>query len=407
MKTVSEEKTVYTVTQLNVFARKLLENISPQGLWVKGEMRRIKTHTSGHLYLTLADEKSSIDAVMWRSYRRSLAFEPEDGMDVEAFGKPTLYEKTGRYQFSIRKIIPVGEGARAIAFRQLKEKLSEEGLFDEVHKKPLPRYPLTIGVISSQTGAALRDIVHVLNRRAPYVDIVLYPATVQGDNAPSELIDALRKMNSFGLIDVIIIGRGGGSEEDLWCFNDETLAREIFASEIPVISAVGHEIDFSISDFVADKRAPTPSAAAEIAVSDISEIEFNLQQKLNRVSGFISNLHDNYYNRLESILSRPAWKEPLRLIYDEAQRVDEALVDIQNSVERIMERKKYKLDILSGKLPAYSIEKILAKGFALIRKKEIYIKSQSELSHEEIIDIIFHDGIKTAVINGNSEISTD
>ncbi len=376
----------------------MLESIVPEGLWVRGEIRNIKFHTSGHLYFALTDDKASIDGVIWRSNAEKLGFKPEDGMAVEAFGIPTLYEKVGRFQFSVKKLFPVGEGARAIAFRQLKEKLDAEGLFDSEHKKPLPLFPFRIGVITSATGAAIRDIIHVLSRRAPYVTVVLRPSRVQGDGAAEDIIEGIKKMNDYGQVDLLIVGRGGGSEEDLWCFNDERLAREIFASRLPIITAVGHEVDFTIADFVADKRAPTPSAAAEVAVRDISELCATILGLYETTKSRLSLQVERAGKELKMLLTRPAWVEPIRRIRDTEQRLDDITAHMDDSILLILERGASKLINITGRLSGMSIARTLQRGFAVVRRDDKLIRRAVELDAGDRIEIQFTDGKKPAKV---------
>jgi len=262
---------VYSVAEITREIKVLLETTIPV-IWVEGEISNLKFHSSGHLYFSLKDKDSQIGGVMWRSRNASLFFTPQDGIKVLAMGKVTVYEKRGYYQFDVIKMQPAGIGELQLAFEQLKNRLQEEGLFDEEIKKPLPQYPEKIGIVTSPTGAAIQDLLNILNRRSPGIEISLKPVKVQGEGAAPEIATAIDEFNEYGKVDVLIIGRGGGSLEDLWAFNEEVVARAIFRSNIPVISAVGHEIDFSISDFVADLRAPTHSAAAELAVLDRAEL---------------------------------------------------------------------------------------------------------------------------------------
>ena len=265
------ERKVYTVSELTKKIRETLE-VNFDLIWVTGEISNLRTPSSGHYYFTLKDKESQIKAVLFRPQLRFLKFLPQDGMDIICYGRLTVYEKRGEYQIIIEYLEPKGIGALSFAFEQLKEKLSKEGLFDQAHKKPIPFLPKRIGIITSPTGAAIRDMIQIIGRRFSNLEIYIYPVRVQGEEAPSEIVKAIYEMNQWGKVDVIILGRGGGSLEDLWAFNTEEVARAIFDSKIPIISAVGHEIDFTIADFVADLRAPTPSAAAELVVPDRTEI---------------------------------------------------------------------------------------------------------------------------------------
>lgn len=395
---MSNERRIYSVSELNNIARLTLEGLASEGLWLGGEIRDIKKPASGHIYFAITDGESSIDAVMWRSSVASMSFKPESGMAIEAIGKPTLYEKTGRYQFMVRRMLPVGEGARAVAFRQLKEKLEKEGLFSMEFKKKLPDYPFRIGVVTSGSGAAIRDIVNVIRRRAPYVSIYLRPAKVQGDGAAEEISEGIRELNRFGDLDLMIVGRGGGSEEDLWCFNDEGLARTIFHSETPIISAVGHEIDFSIADFVADLRAPTPSAAAELAVKDILELESTLIGYVKNARRGLFKRVDFEENRLRSIVSRSGWREPLRKIHDYEMRIDSLSNSAIAGVKLVAERSIRNLNSLSGRLSGLGVSSVLKRGFAVVESGNKPITSALELSEGDKIDLRFYDGKRSAKV---------
>ena len=397
-RSLNDERRIYSISELNAISRQILEGIEPDGLWVRGEIRRITFHASGHLYFSLTDGKATIDGVMWRSYLNRVSFKPEDGMELEIFGSPTLYEKTGRYQFSAKKMIPVGEGARAVAFRQLKEKLAKEGLFDSEHKRNLPVYPFRIGVVTSGTGAAIRDIVHVVSRRAPYVTLVLRASTVQGDKASHDIIKGLKELNEYGDVDLIIVGRGGGSEEDLWCFNDESLARAIFSSPLPVISAVGHEIDFTIADFVADVRAPTPSAAAEIAVRDIAELKNTIESAYLNCKKYLVRSAENHRSRLESTMTRPGWTELLRKIHENEQAIDSFNSRLESGVKFTYQRGVSRFNNLKNRLSNLNLKSILRRGFVLVKRNGQFIKASAELSQGDRITLVFVDGERSAEV---------
>ena len=396
---MNNDRRIYSVQELNSLCRKLLEGIVPGGLWVRAEIRNLKFHSSGHVYFILAGEKASIDGVMWRSIASRLSFKPEEGMEVEAFGNPTLYEKNGRYQFSVKKLVPRGEGERAVAFRQLKEKLKEEGLFDPEHKRPLPKFPNRIGVVTSKTGAAVRDITNVLRRRAPRVSVILRPAKVQGDGAAADIAAGIQELNRYGNVDLIIAGRGGGSEDDLWCFNDEALARVIFDSEIPVISAVGHEIDFTISDFVADLRAPTPSAAAELAVPDREELRKFLMNALSRSRDNLKRRMEISTGRLDSVITRPGWGEPDRRIREYEQLLDDLILKGDRAAAIKLEKSAAEIRRLAGAISSLSSRRILRRGFAIVRRGGEIIQRSAHLSAGDEIEIEFTDGRKGAEVN--------
>ena len=292
------EKNVITITELTRQIKFSLESSFPR-VWVEGEISNFKQHTSGHLYFTLKDEGAQLSALMWRSRVANLTFQPEDGMKVIARGSITVYPPRGNYQLDVDQIQPLGLGELQLAFERLKQKLDAEGLFDAEHKKPIPEFPECIGLVTSETGAALQDIRSVLSRRHPSVEVVLAPVRVQGAGAAEEIADAIKYLNQYGGIDVLIVGRGGGSLEDLWAFNEEVVARAIYASKIPIISAVGHEIDFSIADFVADLRAPTPSAAAELVVRDRTELLEDIGNLCYTMRGALDNQFLDFVNGLQ------------------------------------------------------------------------------------------------------------
>ena len=296
------ERKIYSVSQINRYIRGVLENdVILSGVWVRGEISNFKKHTSGHLYFTLKDSDGAISCIMFKGDADIMPFVPENGMSAVIYGYVSLYEKTGQYQLYAQIIEPYGIGSLAAAYEQLKRKLSEEGLFDEDFKRPICRFPKKIAVITSPTGAAIRDIINISHRRNPAAEIVVVPVLVQGERAADTIVQAIKDVNEWKKADTIIVARGGGSIEDLWAFNEEKVARAIFASNIPVISAVGHETDFTIADFVSDLRAPTPSAAAELAVNDIfadiayinslkDRLDFALQSRFSNYSGELKNL---------------------------------------------------------------------------------------------------------------------
>lgn len=363
---MSREILTVTVSQLNHYIKRVMENNSYlKDIWIQGEISNCKLHHSGHIYLSLKDDASVLRAVMFRTAASSLRFQPENGMKVLARGRISVYERDGQYQLYIEELQPDGVGALHIAFEQLKAKLAEEGLFEERFKKPLPEYPQTIGVVTALTGAAVRDIIHVLGRRCPSAQVRIFPVLVQGEQAATQIAEAISFFNQKKLADVLIVGRGGGSIEDLWAFNEEIVARSIFASEIPVISAVGHETDFTIADFVADRRAPTPSAAAEIAVPSVSETAERLASLRSvlcyRINGMIEQQkqHLELLKRSRSLADFPKSLEDCHLRLCNAQNaLDETEQTLINSL-----RDKHAQ--LLAKLDALSPLKVLARGYAV------------------------------------------
>jgi exodeoxyribonuclease VII large subunit len=332
---------VYTVTELTSRIRLILE-IEFSDIWVEGEISNLRTPSSGHTYFTLKDEASQIRAVLFKSQKRSLQFKLEDGLKVLARGRVSVYEPRGEYQIIVDYLEPKGLGALQLAFQQLKEKLDREGLFDPLHKKPIPLLPQKIGIVTSSTGAAIRDILRVIQRRFANVHLILYPTRVQGEGAAQEIAEGIRVLNQFDDIDVLIVGRGGGSIEDLWAFNEEEVARAIFASRIPIISAVGHEIDFTIADFVADLRAPTPSAAAELVVRNKEDLLTQLHTYQGRLRNHIIHYLNFLRERLYHLHQRKGFAIPKENIQYYQQRIDELLVRSTQALSiQLKNRKEY------------------------------------------------------------------
>ncbi len=356
---------VYTVAELNRDARATLETTYSQ-IWVEGEISNFKHHSSGHMYLSLKDDNAQISTVFFSRINQYLKFKPKDGMKVLVFGRISLYEPRGQYQFFIERMEPKGIGALQLAFIQLKEKLEKEGLFDEARKKEIPRFPQTIGIITSPTGAAIRDMLNVLNRRFSGTRVLIYPVRVQGKEAGPEIVEAIEDMNAMKKgVDVLIVGRGGGSLEDLWAFNEEIVARAVFKSRIPIISAIGHEIDWTISDMVADLRAPTPSAAAELVVQNRVEIEKQIQDSSERIKNGLLNLIEGKKQYLQSLQSSYAFRQPRLLLDQFSQRVDELARQMQNYLKAVVNEKTHAFQSIVGQLNALSPLAILERGYSL------------------------------------------
>ncbi len=382
---------IYTVSRLTREIKTVLENSFPR-LWVEGEISNFKRHTSGHLYFTLKDEQSQISCAMWKYRAGSLLFRPESGMKALVEGDVQVYERGGNYQLIVQQIQPAGIGALQIAFEQLKKKLHAEGLFDSHHKRRIPAFPETVGVITSPTGAAIRDIVSVMRRRFPPVKIILYPVHVQGESAGQEIAQAIADVNAFGDVDVLIVGRGGGSLEDLWAFNEEAVARAIFESRIPIVSAVGHEIDYSIADFVADQRAATPSAAAELVVPDRSEVQGQLtyfREKLTQQ--LLQNIHKNR-DQLDSWKTGYGFRRPLDQIYQHRQRLDELQRGITASMTHFLQLKKSRFKNLQQHLHSLSTDAILKRGYSICYKDGKIIKNIDELQLSDTVKIKLANG---------------
>lgn len=386
---------VLSVSQLNRYIKMNFdadENLA--NIFISGEISNFTNHyRTGHLYFTLKDDSAAVRAVMFNSSAKRLKFMPEDGMKVIARGRVSVYEASGQYQLYVDDMQPDGVGALNLAYEQLKEKLQKEGLFSEHHKKPLPPYPEKVGVITSPTGAAVRDIINVLGRRFPYAEIVFCPVLVQGDGAHLQLTDAVNLFNSERAADVIIIGRGGGSIEDLWEFNDEGLARAVYNSEIPVISAVGHETDFTICDFVADMRAPTPSAAAELAVPDANELQYALSALKNRMFLNVSSGIADRRSRLEYLTSNGALKSPDEMLSNRSQRLDTAFSKMLSSYENRIGGKKVEFISAATALSKLDPMSVLMRGFAFVSDKSgKNVYSSQALAKGDKINVRFHDG---------------
>ena len=385
------EKNVITITELTRQIKFSLESSFPR-VWVEGEISNFKQHTSGHLYFTLKDEGAQLSALMWRSRVANLTFQPEDGMKVIARGSITVYPPRGNYQLDADQIQPIGLGELQLAFERLKQKLDAEGLFDVEHKKSIPEFPECIGLVTSETGAALQDIRSVLSRRHPSVEVILAPVRVQGAGAAEEIADAIKYMNRLGGIDVLIIGRGGGSLEDLWAFNEEIVARAIYVSKIPIISAVGHEIDFSIADFVADLRAPTPSAAAELIVRDRSELLEDIGNLCYTMRGALDNQLSGLCEQTTSLVTSYSFNRPKDLVREFSQRVDELERSLGISFTHAAQIVHQKYNSLRRQLQALNPGGVLKRGYAIVRKEGRVVSRAGLLSYGDEADIQFQDG---------------
>lgn len=360
------EPKIFTVGQINRYIRNLLENdFILSSLLVKGEISNFKAHSSGHLYFTLKDASGALSCVMFRQDAAGLPFELENGMQVVVYGHISLYEKTGQYQLYAEFMEPLGIGALQVAFEQLKEKLAAEGLFDGDFKREIPKNPSCIAVITSPTGAAVRDILQIVKRRDPNVKVAIFPTLVQGEQAAADIVRSLKLVNEWGKADVIILGRGGGSMEDLWCFNDENVARAVFASEIPVISAVGHETDFTITDFVADMRAPTPSAAAELATTPLAERREAFHRLELRLERDVSALLTSCRRRLDLLKSRPVMERPLERIYRTMMDVEETQQRLDKEMTNRLMQRAERWQYLTNRLEAASPLAVMSRGYVM------------------------------------------
>lgn len=432
------ETLVLSVEQLNRQIRQMIEGELGM-VWVQGEISNFKAHTSGHHYFSLKDSKSQISAVMFRGYNSRLRFKPVDGLEVIVRGRVSVYEPRGSYQIVCEMMEPVGAGALQKAFEQLKEKLKKEGLFEQARKRPLPVMPKHIAIVTSPTGAAIRDMLNVLSRRNRSVNVTLVPTIVQGEAAPPQICEALRKAAMLPDVDVIIVGRGGGSIEDLWCFNDETLARAIAACPVPVISAVGHEIDFTIADFVADLRAPTPSAAAELVVKNTADVCQKLEgyekmlklamsrflrvenQKLqtltarlvdpkrrlqdlilrnDELSSRLQQALSNYFEkrRLELKVSTESLPTPEKLIGEKRSEIELLYLKMKNQITCMVDVKNKDLERMMALLESLSPLKVVERGYSVVRKDSELVKTVQQVKAGDLVSVKLAKGGFTATV---------
>ena len=382
-----------SVTDLNKYIKeKIAGDEVLNNVLVKGEISNYKHHYTGHLYFTLKDENSLIKCIMFKSSAVNLKFEPKDGMKVMVFGTVSVFERDGVYQIYCKAMQEDGMGSLYKAYEEMKARLEKEGLFDVNHKKKIPLMPKCIGVLTSNTGAVIRDIINVSTRRNPNVYIKLLPVPVQGEGAAEKIAEAIKRMNEKKLADVIIVARGGGSLEDLWPFNEEIVARAIYDSDLPIISAVGHETDFTIADFVADLRAPTPSAAAELAVPNISDIMLKLEAYNNRYKLALKKKVEFMKLRYEKCMNSRVFKDPLQKINEKYMLIDMKVKSIQNSVYNMYNLKKANMIKQVAKLDALSPLKTLTRGYSIVQLEGKVIKSVNQLKQDEVIDIRLIDG---------------
>ena len=391
-----------TVTDLNKYIKNKIDGDEMlNNVLVKGEISNFKNQYTSHMYFTLKDENSLIKCVMFKSYTTHLSFMPKDGMKVMVLGSVAVFERDGVYQIYAKAMKEDGLGSLYTAYEELKKKLEQEGLFAESHKKKIPFMPKTIGVLTSNTGAVIRDIINVSTRRNPGVHIRLYPVPVQGPGAAEKIAEGIKFMNENKLADVLIIGRGGGSLEDLWPFNEEIVARAIYDSELPIISAVGHETDFTIADFVADLRAPTPSAAAELAVANIEDVRETLKLYNNRYKVALKKKIELMRLSYEKCMARPAYKNPTQKINEQYMVIDMKVKALQNSMMLKLKEAKTSFVKETAKLDSLSPLKTLTRGYSIVTKQESgkVIKSVDDLNSGEKVNLRLSDGQKTATID--------
>lgn len=414
-------KEYLTVSQLTKYIKYKLDNdVNLREVYLKGEISNFKAHTRGHFYFTIKDEGSRINAVMFASSASKVKFTPEDGMKILVTGRISVYEATGGYQIYVNEMMEDGVGNLYVAFEQLKKKLASEGLFDDRYKKPIPKIPERVGVITAPTGAAIRDIISTINRRFPLTEVILFPSLVQGEGAKEDIVRQIERAKDYNL-DVLIVGRGGGSIEDLWAFNEEIVARAIFDCPIPIISAVGHEIDFTIADFVADFRAPTPTGAAEIAVPNKSDVINYINQLNLRCQKNIKTILELKKKRLDSIKNHYILNNPLDLYSAKIQKLDYLTESLVKNYKNIIDKEKIKLNniktrplfsnpllildktkqkyaLLLSKLDTLSPLKTLERGYGIVKLNDKAITSIKDLKTDDLINIELKDGSVNALV---------
>ena len=389
-----------SVSDLNNYIKEKIGNDEfLNNVYIKGEISNFKHHYTGHMYFTLKDKNSLIKCIMFKTYTTHLNFIPKDGMNVLVLGTVSVFERDGVYQIYCKAMQEDGIGDLYAKYERLKANLEEEGLFDKEYKKQIPFMPKVIGVLTSETGSVIRDIINVSTRRNPNVHLKLLPVPVQGEGAAIKIADAIKLMNEQSLADVIILARGGGSLEDLWPFNEEIVARAIFESKLPVISAVGHETDFTIADFVADLRAPTPSAAAELAVANVVDLKQNIQKFQNRLSIGLNKKLELMKLRYEKVMSTKAFKEPLLRIQDEYVKLDNIVKLIYDRTVDKYKESKFVFSNLVSKLDSLSPLKTLTRGYTIVQKDDKIVKSKNDLKNGDNINIAFKDGSISAIVN--------
>ena len=405
---MTEERKVYPVSVINQYVKRLLEsNKALSNIWMKGEISNFKRHSSGHLYFTLKDAGGQIAAVMFAADARKLDFRPADGMEVEVQGAVSLYEAAGKYQFYVRRMEKGGIGDLYLAFEAMKKKLEAEGLFDESRKKPIPAYPRMVGIVTSKTGAAVRDIIQIAKRRNPGIRLVLYPAQVQGFGAAETIVRGIRTLDRMEGVDTIIVGRGGGSIEDLWPFNEESVARAIAACRTPVISAVGHETDFTIADFVSDLRAPTPSAASELAVRDVREILLAVQAESRHQKQLVSTKIRQERRNLEALAGNLRLLSPQSQIRAARLKVDLDAERMGRAIRLKTERYRTRLSKSASQLEILSPLHPLGKGYAMITDETgRIVSSVKTIAPGSMIEITMKDGAAKAAVQSIKEGDT-
>ncbi|MEK6552113.1 MAG: exodeoxyribonuclease VII large subunit [Bacteroidota bacterium] len=384
-------ESILSVSEITGLIKQTLEeNFSEVN--VIGEISNFKAHISGHWYFTLKDANAQISCTMWRGKNNYVFFTPQDGMKIIITGKITVYPPRGSYQIDVRSMKPAGVGELQAAFEKLKQKLSAEGLFDEQYKKPIPKFPQKIGIVTAIDGAAFQDMKSIASRRYPLVELVIASCKVQGEGAAEEIADSIKLLNKQNDIDLIIVGRGGGSLEDLWAFNEEIVARAIFDSQIPIISAVGHEIDFTISDFVADLRAATPSAAMELATPSKDELFAFIDEFSDYFPAKMLEIVSNYSDEIDKAISSYGFRVPQDIVKNKMQLLDNLIYRFQNNLDIKLSVQKKDLELLESKVDSFNIDNVLKRGFTIIKQNDRYITRKKNLEKDKSLDIKFYDG---------------
>lgn len=383
---------IYSVSDITRNVKFLLEN-NFSAVWIEGEISNFKKHSSGHMYFTLKDSSAQIKGVMFKGAASKIKFKVDNGIKVRVYGPITVYEAAGNYQINVRRMQPEGIGELELAYQQLKEKLEKQGFFAEERKKKIPRYPRTIGIVTSPTGAAIRDMLNVLNRRFANLNVIIYPANVQGVTAKDEIAQGIYDLNELNEVEVIIIGRGGGSIEDLWAFNEEVVAKAVFDSKIPIISAVGHEVDFTISDFVADLRVPTPSAAAELVCASEEQLTDKINLYEDKIVSAMDDIINVYRTRVEMAEKNYAFCQPQNMLVQFRQKVDEIENKINTKIRYVVDFKKQKLAQAASNLEAYNPSNVLKRGYGITCDSSgKVIKTIADIKEEQEIKTTLVDG---------------
>ena len=388
---MEEPTQILTVSELTKEIRRTLEE-SFEKVSVIGEISNFKSHISGHWYFSLKDSGAVINCTMWKGFNQYVFFTPQDGMKIIVNGKLTVYPPRGSYQLDIRSMKPAGLGELQEAFERLKKKLDAEGLFDEKFKKPIPVFPKRIGIVTAIDGAAFRDLVSVAKRRYPLVELVIAPARVQGSGAAQSIVNSIKLLNKIEGMDVIIVGRGGGSIEDLWAFNEEIVARAIFNSKVPIISGVGHEVDFTIADYVADLRAPTPSVAMELATPDTEEIENYIKEFLSKSIKIIDEQIEEKNEDILSLIKSYGFRLPLEIVNSKSQQVDNSISRILKNIERFFLVYDKRISLLAKSLETYDIQRSLKRGFVLVKQNSKFVTRAAKFNNEKKAFLKFFDG---------------